>query len=156
LAGDAVIADFVASTNAAIANRRLLGMPTGNIINMDQTNLPFDNPYKTTYARRGSRTVNMKTTGSSLRCSVALAVTLDGRKLPPMIVFKGLPSGRIVKEFSDPKFHYPKDGTVYAVQSSAWFDEATTLQYVNEIVRPWMEKDGGALGYLQLDSLRLI
>eukprot|EP00474_Spongospora_subterranea_P010808 CRZ11266.1 hypothetical protein [Spongospora subterranea] len=150
----AIIDDFVAATNTAIANRRLFGMPNSNVINMDQTNMPFDNPYKTTYPRRGSRTVIRKTIGSSVRCSVALSVTFDGQKLPPMIVFKGVSSGRIAKEFRDPKFGYPQDGMVYAVQSSAWFDEATILQYIDCIVKPWIRNHGGSLSYLQLDHFK--
>ncbi len=60
------------------------------LINMDETNLPYEISAKTTLERRGARSVPCKTTGSTGNCSVAVAVTLDGQTLPPMLIFKGM------------------------------------------------------------------
>ena len=46
-----------------------------NIVNMDGTNFYFDSPCKETLALKGSSTVPIKTSGSSARCTVILAVT---------------------------------------------------------------------------------
>ena len=41
-----------------------------------------------------------KTTGSSMRCTMLLGVTLNGEKLTPLVVFKGQPNGRIARTFN--------------------------------------------------------
>ena len=57
--------------------------------NADQTLLSFDLPYAQTVDFKGQKTVNIKTTGSEKdRFQLVLAVTGDGKKLPPYVVFK--------------------------------------------------------------------
>ena len=83
------------------------------IVNIDETNIYFDLTSGTTLAARGSRSVSVKTTDSSARCTVLLGVTMDGRKLPPYIIYKGSSNGRIVREFAT----YPT-GQFYACQTN--------------------------------------
>src|SRR5689334_151563 len=71
---------------------------------------------RTTLNRIGERTVNIRASSSStLRITAAFTVSAVGFKLPSMIIFKGKPEGRIVREFSS----YP-EGAVYACQDNAW------------------------------------
>lgn len=64
--------------------------------NADQTPHCFDMPRNTTVEEKGARSVLIRTSGAEkLRCTVMLAVTADGRKLPPYVIFKRktLPKG---------------------------------------------------------------
>lgn len=57
--------------------------------NTDQTPLNFDMPRSSTVEVKGAKSVLVKTTGAEKqRCTVMLAITADGRKLPPFVVFK--------------------------------------------------------------------
>jgi hypothetical protein len=56
---------------------------------MDETAIWADIPGETTIETRGARHVPVLTTGhEKVRITVYLAALGDGRKLPPMIVFK--------------------------------------------------------------------
>jgi hypothetical protein len=94
------------------------------ILNMDQTNSKFGNSPGHTINQRGACTINMRTgTDDSKRCTVALTVSASGKMLTPMVVYKGTWQGRIAtREIRD----HPQ-GTKYAMQPKAWFDEATML-----------------------------
>jgi len=49
-----------------------------------------------------------------------LAVTADGTKLPPLIVYKAKTGGSVEKEFTKNNFQTDIE---YAVQENAWTDE---------------------------------
>ena len=57
------------------------------IVNMDETNVPFEAHVTKTLDKVGCKTVSIKTTGTANRCTVLLACTKSDRKLPPCIVF---------------------------------------------------------------------
>lgn len=57
--------------------------------NTDETLLTFDMSPNTTVSAKGVSSVSIKTTGCEKQCcTVMLAVTADGSKLPPFITFK--------------------------------------------------------------------
>jgi hypothetical protein len=57
--------------------------------NADQTPVFFYMPRNTSIEKQGMRSVTIKTTGAEKqRCTVMLAVTADGGKLPPHAIFK--------------------------------------------------------------------
>jgi hypothetical protein len=61
----------------------------GYIINSQWKEATFDIPYSSTVDRKGEKTITMKTTGNDKnRFTVMLAVTADGQKLTPYVVFK--------------------------------------------------------------------
>ncbi len=78
---------FVDAANHTILSMGLAGYC---VINTDETNLPYEHSAKTTLERSGARSVPCKTTVSTGNYSVALAVTLDGQTLPPMIIIMGM------------------------------------------------------------------
>ena len=52
-----------------------------------------------TIAKIGSKTVNIKIhSRDKVRVTAILWIVVDGTKLPPMLIFKGEPNGRIAKE----------------------------------------------------------
>ena len=54
-----------------------------NVVNMDETNMHFDMVGSTTLETRGTRTFNIKSSGTSTHCNLMLAVTMDGQ-MPPL------------------------------------------------------------------------
>ncbi len=48
----------------------------------------------------GVKTVTIAGTGASAWCTALLGVTLTGEKLPPIIIFKGMPNGRVAQKVS--------------------------------------------------------
>jgi transposase-like protein len=60
-----------------------------DIVSMDETNLDFDQEAGETLANRGDITIGQAVIGIANRCTVLLAVTMSGKKLPPYIIFKG-------------------------------------------------------------------
>ena len=121
------------------------------IINMDQTPVFFSMSEGTTLEVEGSRAVNSRSSsGSTMRLSLALTVTASGDILTPFIVFKGKPNGRIQREFGT----YPV-GSHYACQARAWMDESVMLQWVDLVLRPYVENvPEGVDPILLLDSYR--
>ena len=58
-----------------------------------------------TLAEKVDKTVSLKTTGTSMRCTVLLRVTMNGEKLTPLVVFKGKPDGRIARNLVGCQLH---------------------------------------------------
>jgi hypothetical protein len=60
-----------------------------DIVSIDETNFDFDQASGETLANRGDKTIGCAVTGSANHCTVLLACTMSGEKLPPYIIFKG-------------------------------------------------------------------
>jgi hypothetical protein len=122
-----VILDFVKYVNSQIA---CSSYSPCSIVNMDETSVSFENAGGTTLADKGSRTVSVATSGSSSRCSVVLAAALDGTTLPPLIIFKALPGGRVEQEWKQ-KTLFPKS-VFYTVQ-----ENEVLLKWINLVWKPF-------------------
>jgi hypothetical protein len=123
------------------------------VLNMDQTNSKFGNSPGQTIDHCGARTINMRTgTDDSKRCTVALTVTASGEMLPPMVIYKGTRYGRIAtRELLD----HPQE-MKYAMQPKAWFDEATMLDWVDDVLKPYVATAPvGIIPILFLDSFKV-
>jgi hypothetical protein len=72
-----------------------------DIINMDQTPIPFSFHSTKTLENKGTTTFHVRASMSDTK-RVTLAATADasGRMLPPMLIFKGAANGHISREFS--------------------------------------------------------
>ena len=119
---------------------------------MDQTPIPFTYNAKSTLDVVGIQTVHIrKSTSDTKHATCALMVTASGKLLTPMLIFKGKPNGQIVKcEF--PK--YP-EGCVYACQDNAWMDEQVMLQWMEQILKPYVHTaPEDVVPILFLDSYR--
>ena len=127
-----VIDEFVVYVNEQIVSGNFGPL---EIVNIDETNIEFDMIGSITLADQGSRTVSLRSTGSSSRCTVLLGVTLSGEKLPPFIIFKGKPNGQIACEWTGTT-EYPST-SIYAVQDKAWIDERTFLQWIEKVWQPF-------------------
>jgi len=122
-------------------------------INMDQTNQFYGSSPKWTINVRGQRTVNMrKGANESHRCTVALTVTAAGNVLPPFVVYKGPKGGTIDSR----ELPCHPDGAVYTVQTKAWFDERVMLQWVKQVLAPYVTTAPvGIIPILFLDSFKV-
>ena len=85
--------DFVVAVNARNSNHHILQqyIPFNCrfCVNMDETPLYNDQRPRTTICNKGQLSVNCRSTrNGDYRCTVILAVALDGTKLMPMIIFK--------------------------------------------------------------------
>ena len=59
-----------------------------HIVNMDETPCYFDLPSSSTVETKGSKTVSIATSGyEKMRFTTVLAVSSDGGKLKPMLIF---------------------------------------------------------------------
>ena len=122
------------------------------IINMDQTPVPFTYNAKSTLDVVGVRIIHICKLTSDTKCATcALMVTASGKLLTPMIIFKGKPNEQIVKhEFPE----YP-EGCVYSCQDNAWMDEQAMLQWVEQILKPFINTaPEDVVPVLFLDSYR--
>ena len=103
---------------------------------MDQTPIPFTYNAKYTLDIVGVQTVHIhKSTSDTKYATCALTVTASGKMLTPMLIFKGKPNGQIVKC----KFLEYPEGCVYACQDNAWMDEQVMLQWVEQILKPYVD-----------------
>jgi len=107
------------------------------ILNMDQTPLNGSPPIKRTLQLKGSRTVYSKCAGNKKsRFTCAVTVTADGKKLKPMLIFKGEVQGDIAsREF--PRSPY-RDQCLLACQKSAWMQSEQVLIWINTILAPYV------------------
>jgi len=121
------------------------------IINMDQTPIFFSMVPRTTLSPIGARTVHVRTsTSSTMRATVSVCITASGRMLPPLIIFKGKPNGRIQREFT----RY-NQGAVYVVQENAWMDERVMKIWIERVLTPYVATaPQGVRPLLILDSYR--
>ena len=117
---------------------RVMGRDQDFIINMDQTPVWFSLEPTCTLDKRGVHTVHgRKSTGDTRRVTFMATITASGKKLQPMLVFKGTSSergGRIKREFPT----YPND-MLYATQQKAWADEEIMRLWVKKVLRPYVE-----------------
>ena len=105
------------------------------ILNMDQTPVNFSMNGSRTLSAKGVKSVHvMETTNDTKRVTVAVTITAAGDQLRPVMVFKGVPGGRIEQREIGT---YP-DGPKYCLQKKAWMDEAVMLKWVEDILEPYV------------------
>ncbi len=78
---ESIQVDFIYRVNSSISS---IGIPTGSVVNIDEISTRFDAVPTVTLNDRGTRKVRVLSTGNASRCTVLLAVSMDGTKLPPL------------------------------------------------------------------------
>ena len=89
--------DFVSYINSQLSQGQYSWQCLVNIL---ETNIFFHVKSGLTLANKGDKTMSLKTTETSMRCTVLVEVTLNGEKLTPLVVFKEQPNGRIARIFN--------------------------------------------------------
>lgn len=105
------------------------------VINMDETNLYFENRPNRTLHNKGDKHIGIKTTGNSNRCTILLAVSLAGDKLPPLVIFKGTDNGRIKREVAQLNNLNIK----HVVQENGWIDHNILNYWTENILHPYLQ-----------------
>ena len=101
------------------------------IVNMDEVPVPFDMPPNRTIEQVGANSVPIITTGNEkTSCTVVLACSSSGLKLPPMVIFK---------RKTLPKGNFP-DGVVVKANEKGWMDENLMRAWINEV---FIKRPGG-------------
>ena len=118
----------------------------GQIVNMDEVPLTFDIPLTRTVNKKGESSVNIRTTGhEKTHFTVVLACTADGKKLPPMVIFK---------RKTMPKDVFPP-GIIIKVNVKGWMNEGVMGEWLTEC---FSKKVGGFFrtkkSMLVMDSMR--
>ncbi|KAH1185488.1 hypothetical protein KIL84_018237 [Mauremys mutica] len=131
--------------NFIIKQRKRQNFEIGQIGNMDEVPLTFDVPSNKTVEAKGAKTVTIKTSGHEKNhYTVVLAVTADGNKLPPLVIFKR-------KTF--PKEKIPSGIQVH-VHPKGWMDKEGMRLWIRNV---WEKRPGALLkkpSLLVLDSFR--
>jgi hypothetical protein len=136
-----------------LMRQKILGMNPDDIINMDQTPIPYSFPSNRTLDKKGSKTINVRTsTSDTKRATLAATVTASGKLLTPFLIFKGKTDGRIAtKELQT----YPEE-CIYACQQKAWMDEAMMNVWIDLVLIPWRNtRDPDVVPLLVLDAYRV-
>ena len=103
---------FIAMMKDKVANK-----DPSDVINMDQTPIPFSFHSTKTLKKKGTRTIHMHASTSDMkRVMLVAAVDASGRMPPPMLIFKGAPNGRISHKFTT----YPYSGHYACQKKSGW------------------------------------
>ncbi|KAF4129391.1 DDE superfamily endonuclease, partial [Phytophthora infestans] len=126
----------------------------GSVLNMDQTAIYIDMNGKTTIDFVGTPTVDV----NGFRCSVFLAASATGVKLPPLVFFAGIPGGPVSQDVWNPSFGH--SSCEHTVQKKAFCNEAVMQEWIQRVLSKllwyyiWKPSvDGCRL--LLLDSLKV-
>ena len=123
------------------------------ILNMDQTPIWLSMHPQTSLNLIGANTVNGRRSGDSgSRFTCTVAISANGDKLRPFLIFKGQPNGHIATR------EFPTNPDRVAVdlccQESAWQNEENMLKWIDRAVVPYLQQKAvGAPALLLLDQL---
>ncbi|KAG6620827.1 Cytochrome P450 [Phytophthora cinnamomi] len=104
------------------------------VYNMDQTSIYIDMNPSTTISFRGERHVDVvqSMSANSFRASVFLCASATGRKLPPLVVFKGEPGYHVQAELERHPAHR-SDKVVLTVQANAYCDQHVMEEWIQDV-----------------------
>uniref|UniRef100_A0A914WZJ4 DDE-1 domain-containing protein n=1 Tax=Plectus sambesii TaxID=2011161 RepID=A0A914WZJ4_9BILA len=106
--------------------QRTAGIPANRVIQMDETPCYFDMTRDSTLSFRGSKNVDGADTGyRKQRYTVCLAISLDGRLLKTMVIFRGL------KKI--PSVTVPNSKIVIAVSKSGSMDSSLAKFWMDNV-----------------------
>ena len=108
-----------------------------------------------TLEKIGEETIKIRTFGKTKqRITCVLCILANGMKLPPMLVFKGVPEGTLEHRLN--KLKLVIENKMYVVcQSNAWVDSSTFLSCLNKAwfrTYPFKQISGTILYYDKASS----
>jgi hypothetical protein len=79
--------DFIAAMKSKLEGRNL-----DDVLNMDQTPIPFLYHSNMTLKVKGARTVYFRASTTQTKCvTLAVTITASSKMFPPFLIFKGKP-----------------------------------------------------------------
>jgi hypothetical protein len=125
----------------------LYKLPGKFFLNMDQTAIYFEAKTSFVVAKKGSKNVPCRASGSDAkRCTVVVTIAADGTKLPPFFIFKGKPGKQTEKALTD-------KGILCCCQENGWFDETVIDKWIDAIIGPYIQQYGE--GFLLIDHYKV-
>jgi hypothetical protein len=117
------------------------------VINFDETSIARDSAGNYTLEKRGAKTVAITTTGSEkTNYTTALSVSLNGEKLPAILIWPG--SGTRSKKQVIP------DNLYLYYREKSWMDTALMLKWINDVLQKRKRKlSEGKKGLLIVDGV---
>jgi hypothetical protein len=133
--------------------QKVSGMDPDDVLNMDQTPIPYSFPSSRTLEKKGTKTIHVRTsTSDTKRATLAATVTASGKLLPPFLIFKGKTDGRIASRELQT---YPVE-CIYACQDKAWMNETMMHRWIDLVLIPWKNsRDPSITPLLILDAYRV-
>ncbi|GES99374.1 pogo transposable element with KRAB domain [Rhizophagus clarus] len=123
--------------------RREHQYPLSLIANMDKTPISFNLSNNTTVEQRGTRTISiLSTRHERSNFTVVLACTVDGTKLPPVIIFKLV--NVLHEEFPD--------GVIIWANRDGWMNESEMIWWIENIWTRRARRGVNLRSLLVLDS----
>ena len=110
------------------------------ICNMDETPIFLNMPPSKTIAKKGAKTVFIRTHNQEkVRISVLLTIAADGTKLPPFVIFKDKKHGK--NEENLKKLPMVQNGEVFvACNENAWSTTHIMKKWLNKVWIPYVNK----------------
>ena len=114
--------------------QKVAAMDPDDVINMDQTPIPYSYHASRTLELKGTKTIHVRSsTSDTKRATLAATVSGSGKLLKPFLIFKGKTDGRIAsKELQS----FPDD-CFYACQQKAWMDEKMMNLWIDLVLVLW-------------------
>lgn len=107
------------------------------IVNVDETPTYMDMTYNKTIEKKGAENIETVTTGGEkIRISAILAISGDGKKLPPVLIFKAKQQGKLAKKLGAIEIVKQKKIFVYC-QTNAWCDYSIFKDWIKYIFIPY-------------------
>ena len=99
--------------------------------NVDETPISLEPITNTTLEKIGEKTIKIRTFGKSKqRISCILCILSNGERLPPMLVFKGVPDGTLENRLK--KIPDVKNNKIFiSCQKNSWVDASTFIKWLN-------------------------
>ncbi|KAE9095785.1 hypothetical protein PF010_g16575 [Phytophthora fragariae] len=128
-----------------------------SVYNMDQTAVYIDMNGRTTVDFVGAQTgdVVQESAINVFRVSVFLAASATGEKLPPFVVFAGMPGGPVSQEVFNPAFGAA--AAEHTVQKNAYCDATVMLDWIERVwkpsvdgLNPWFTSSKGSPPHYQI------
>ena len=124
-----VTKDFIAMMKVKLQGRNL-----DDIMNMDQTPIPYSYHSSKMLNPKGAKTVQGRSSISETKhVTLAVTVTTSEKLLMPFLIFKGQRNGRIAQH----EFVTYLAAGKYACQPKAWLDKALMNKWIDIILMPW-------------------
>ena len=125
----------------------------GLIINMDEAPVFFNPEINGVIAKKGAHSVIIKTQNQEKhRCTLLLSITASGKKLRPLIIFKGNYTDYMIKQLNEISF-FREGKTYFYINNNAWMTRDVMEIYINKIYREYIYEITGSYDY---ESLLLI
>lgn len=127
--------ELIAQFRADVRND-LQTFADNQVANIDEVFTLFDNPGSYTYNRKGNAQIDIRSSRGNPRlgCTVTLAITMDGGKMPPHITFRQPP----LAEWGELQDNVP-DNVLIAQSPTGWMRGDIMLEYLENEFIPFMQ-----------------